>query len=109
MKWSIVLAGAADFARPASQLSLTQNGALAMTGAIWTRWCFVIRPQNMFLAAVNFFLFVVGATQVTRILMWQNSVKNAGEEAKAEGKEIGQGLKEAGEAVKKEAEKVVKS
>ncbi|KAF2708309.1 UPF0041-domain-containing protein [Pleomassaria siparia CBS 279.74] len=101
-KWSIVLAGAADLTRPASQLSLTQNGALTATGAIWTRWCFVIKPQNMFLATVNFFLFLVGATQTTRIFLWQRSVAAAGEEAKAEGKEIAQGLKEA-------AEKVVKS
>ncbi|KAF2116725.1 mitochondrial pyruvate carrier, partial [Lophiotrema nucula] len=75
MKWSIVLAGAADLTRPASQLSLTQNAALACTGAIWTRWCFVIRPQNIFLATVNFFLFVVGATQVTRILRYQQTLK----------------------------------
>ena len=108
MKWAIVLTGVADFARPASQLSLTQNAALTSTGAIWTRWCFVIRPKNMFLAAVNFFLFVVGATQVTRIMIYQQSLKGAGEEAKVEGEEIGQGLKEGLESAKKEAEKVVK-
>lgn len=109
MKWSIVIAGAADLARPASQLSLTQNAALTCTGAIWTRWCFVIRPQNMFLATVNFFLFVVGATQTTRILLWQRSLKNVEGEAKAEGNEIGEGLKKAGENVKSEVAKVVKS
>lgn len=45
------------------------------TGLIWTRWCFVIRPQNMFLASVNFLLFCVGATQVGRILSFQSSQK----------------------------------
>ena len=29
------------------------------TGAIWTRWCFVIKPRNIFLASVNFLLFTV--------------------------------------------------
>lgn len=105
MKWSIVLAGAADIARPAEQLSLSQNFALMCTGAIWTRWCFVIRPQNLFLATVNFFLFVVGATQVTRITLYQRSVQNVEGQAKLEGKELEGELKE---AVQK-AEKVVKS
>lgn len=46
MKWSIVLAGIADFARPAEKLSLTQNAALTATGLIWTRWCLIIKPKN---------------------------------------------------------------
>ncbi|KAG9236098.1 hypothetical protein BJ875DRAFT_482616 [Amylocarpus encephaloides] len=63
--WCIVLAGIADFARPAEKLSLTQNAALTATGAIWTR-C---------LATVNFFLGIVGVVQVSRILMYNASVK----------------------------------
>ena len=105
MKWSIVIAGAADLARPASQLSLTQNAALTCTGAIWTRWCFVIRPKNMFLATVNFFLFLVAVTQVTRITMWQRSVANVEGQAENEGKVLGSELKE----VAKKAENSVKS
>lgn len=105
MKWALVLTGASDFARPADQLSLTQNLALMSTGAIWTRWCYIIRPRNLFLGAVNFFLFLVGSAQVTRILMHQRSVKAAGEEVKAEGKEVKRELevvgKKAGEVVKK--------
>lgn len=46
MKWSLVLAGIADFARPAEKLSLTQNLALTATGLIWTRWCLIIKPKN---------------------------------------------------------------
>lgn len=46
MKWAIVLAGVSDFFRPPEKLSLTQNLALTATGSIWTRWCFVIKPQN---------------------------------------------------------------
>ncbi|KAI9722543.1 MAG: hypothetical protein M1828_004538 [Chrysothrix sp. TS-e1954] len=89
MKWGLVLAGVSDFARPASSLSLTQNLALMGTGAIWTRWCFVIRPKNYFLAAVNFFLFCVGTTQVSRVLAYQSAQKNEslGEEVKDAAKE----------------------
>ncbi|KAL8773496.1 MAG: hypothetical protein Q9209_001600 [Squamulea sp. 1 TL-2023] len=76
MKWALVLAGVSDFYRPAEKLSLTQNLALTATGAIWTRWCFIIKPRNILLAAVNFFLGCVGVVQVTRILRWQQSVKN---------------------------------
>ncbi|KAL8784110.1 MAG: hypothetical protein Q9213_004169 [Squamulea squamosa] len=76
MKWALVLAGVSDFYRPAEKLSLTQNLALTATGAIWTRWCFIIKPRNLLLAAVNFFLGCVGVVQVTRILRWQQSVKN---------------------------------
>jgi len=46
MKWGLVLAGVSDFARPAENLSLTQNGALTATGIIWTRWCLIIKPKN---------------------------------------------------------------
>ncbi|KAI4091592.1 MAG: hypothetical protein LQ344_004012 [Seirophora lacunosa] len=76
MKWALVLAGVSDFYRPAEKLSLTQNFALTATGAIWTRWCLIIKPRNVLLAAVNFFLGCVGVVQVSRILMWQQSVKN---------------------------------
>lgn len=94
MKWGVVLAGATDFLRPAEKLSLTQNAALMATGSIWTRWCFVIRPKNMLLAAVNFCLFIVGTVQVTRILMWQSqqqgslegAVKVLGEDIKGTAK-----------------------
>lgn len=103
MKWALVLAGVSDFARPAEKLSLTQNGALTATGIIWTRWCFVITPQNYLLAAVNFFLGAVGVTQCARILMWRASQKDqtAADKAKelvgaAEGK-----VKEGVDKVKK--------
>ncbi|EXJ80251.1 hypothetical protein A1O1_08393 [Capronia coronata CBS 617.96] len=73
MKWGVVLAGASDFLRPAEKLSLTQNAALMATGSIWTRWCFIIRPKNVLLAAVNFCLFLVGTIQCGRILMYKRS------------------------------------
>jgi len=111
MKWGIVLAGAADFARPASQLSLSQNAALLCTGLIWTRWCFVIKPRNLFLASVNFLLFCVGASQVTRALLYQQSLKADGlldeaeKAAKQEGK-IAEGIAKNPEAAAKKATNV---
>ncbi|KAI9831527.1 MAG: hypothetical protein M1826_003417 [Phylliscum demangeonii] len=74
MKWALVVAGISDFYRPVENLSLTQNLALTATGAIWTRWCFIIRPKNILLATVNFFLACVGTVQVTRILTYRRQV-----------------------------------
>ncbi|QGA12548.1 hypothetical protein EYB26_000192 [Talaromyces marneffei] len=81
MKWSLVIAGISDLARPAEKLSLTQNLALVATGTIWTRWCFVITPKNMLLAAVNFFLACTGAAQLTRIFLWRRSQDGSAKEA----------------------------
>lgn len=69
-----MLAGAADFARPASSLSISQNVALSCTGLIWTRWCFVIKPRNLFLASVNFSVALVGLTQIGRVVAYQRSL-----------------------------------
>ncbi|PGG98436.1 hypothetical protein AJ79_08877 [Helicocarpus griseus UAMH5409] len=81
MKWVLVLAGLSDLTRPADKLSLTQNGALMATGAIWTRWCLIIKPKNVLLAAVNFFVGCVGATQVTRIFLHKRAVDGSSKEA----------------------------
>ncbi|PGH07439.1 hypothetical protein GX51_01740 [Blastomyces parvus] len=81
MKWVLVLAGLSDLARPADKLSLTQNGALMATGAIWTRWCLIIKPRNVLLAAVNFFVGCVGFTQVTRIFLHRRAVDGSAKEA----------------------------
>jgi len=107
MKWCLVIAGISDFYRPVEKLSLTQNAALTATGAIWTRWCLIIKPRNVLLAAVNFFLGVVGIIQVTRIVSHNMSVKNespkeALEEAKDNVVETAQGVKgDVVDAVKK--------
>ncbi|KAL6871819.1 hypothetical protein J3F83DRAFT_732728 [Trichoderma novae-zelandiae] len=81
MKWALVLAGISDLARPAENLSFAQNFSLTCTGIIWTRWCFVIKPKNYLLAAVNFFLALVGIAQITRITMHNMSKKEGEEDA----------------------------
>lgn len=102
MKWGVVAAGASDFLRPAEKLSLTQNLALMGTGSIWTRWCFVIRPKNMLLAAVNFCLFIVGTVQVSRILVWQRSQQGSTEAAV---KTLADDVKDTAKSTEKKAEK----
>lgn len=99
MKWGIVIAGISDFGRPAEKLSLTQNVALTATGLIWTRWCLIIKPKNYLLAAVNFFLGIVGIVQVSRILTWQQSQKN---------KPVTEQIKEAAVEAKTEVKEKVK-
>ncbi|QGI65839.1 hypothetical protein CEK26_009789 [Fusarium fujikuroi] len=89
--WALVLAGISDFARPAEKLSFTQNLALTCTGIIWTRWCLIIKPKNYLLAAVNFFLGMVGLVQITRILSYESakkkSLEGVVEDIKADAKE----------------------
>uniref|UniRef100_A0AC35TZS5 Mitochondrial pyruvate carrier n=1 Tax=Rhabditophanes sp. KR3021 TaxID=114890 RepID=A0AC35TZS5_9BILA len=67
IKWCLVGAGLADLARPADKLSLSQYIAVFGTGAIWTRYCFVITPINYYLASVNFFVGFTGFMQLCRI------------------------------------------
>ena len=107
-QWGVVLAGAADFARPASTLSISQNAALMATGAIWTRWCLIIKPRNMFLASVNFLLFCVGGTQVARALMYQRSLKdgNLAQEVERVAKQEGRDLEAAAKEAKGELKKL---
>ncbi|KAK6046584.1 hypothetical protein COOONC_15910 [Cooperia oncophora] len=69
IKWGLVIAGIADLARPADKLSVSQNMALAATGAIWTRYSFVIIPVNYNLASVNFFVMCSGLSQLARIAL----------------------------------------
>jgi hypothetical protein len=107
-QWGIVLAGVSDFFRPVEALSLQQNLALMATGAIWTRWCMIIKPRNIFLATVNFFLFCVGATQVSRVLIYRQSLKGTSsteevkDAAKEETKTV-QGVLEQSEGAAKQA------
>ena len=67
----------------------------------------MIKPRNLFLASVNFLLFCVGATQVSRVLSYQSSLKNEGvgevvkEDAKAEGKNLEKAAGKAEKAVEK--------
>ncbi|CAK9437437.1 uncharacterized protein LODBEIA_P18150 [Lodderomyces beijingensis] len=74
-KWALVVAGINDLQRPVEKLSGTQQIALFATGAIWTRWAgFVIKPRNILLASVNFFLGGVAGYQLIRIVRYRHDV-----------------------------------
>ncbi|VDO34484.1 unnamed protein product [Onchocerca flexuosa] len=66
IKWCLVLAGIADLKRPPEKLSFYQNGSLFITGMIWTRYSFIIRPVNYNLASVNMFVSCIGLYQISR-------------------------------------------
>ena len=83
IKWSLVIAGIADLARPVETLSPSQSAALTATGFIWARYCLVIVPKNYYLFSVNAFLGSTGLTQLTRIikytrLQWRRSFRVLG-------------------------------
>ena len=74
-KWALVIAGLADLARPAEKLSMRQSTALALTGFIWSRYSMVVIPRNWLLFAVNLFLGGTGLTQMSRVLVYNRSLK----------------------------------
>ena len=68
LKWGLVFAGISDLQRPVDKISGAQNLSLLATAMIWTRWSFVIKPKNMLLASVNFFLGCTAGYQLGRIV-----------------------------------------
>ncbi|PIK36560.1 Brain protein 44 [Apostichopus japonicus] len=74
-KWCLVIAGIADYTRPAEKLSWRQSGALCTTGVIWSRYSLVIVPKNWNLFSVNFFLALTGGFQLLRIYLYQKNLQ----------------------------------
>ncbi|KAF9584084.1 Mitochondrial pyruvate carrier 2 [Lunasporangiospora selenospora] len=71
---ALVFAGVGDLSRPAENLSLSQNVALAATGLIWSRYSLVIIPKNYSLFTVNLFVAGTGLTQLARIFNHRREV-----------------------------------
>lgn len=59
--------------RPVERVSGAQSLSLLATAVIWTRWSFVIKPKNMLLASVNFFLGITAGWQIGRIVKYRLS------------------------------------
>lgn len=74
-KWGLVIAGLSDLTRPAEKLSVSQSGALAATGIIWSRYSLVIIPKNWNLFSVNVFVATTGCYQLYRIFMYHQEQK----------------------------------
>lgn len=70
-KWGLVIAGLSDLTRPAEALSVSQCGALAATGIIWSRYSLVIIPKNWGLFSVNVFVAMVQSVQLGRAYLYQ--------------------------------------
>ncbi|KAJ1675039.1 hypothetical protein EV182_002056, partial [Spiromyces aspiralis] len=81
MKWGLVIAGLGDMNRPAETISVKQQLSLAATGALWTRWSFVITPKNYPLAAVNFFVGLTAFYQLFRVAKVQYAKEDDGPKA----------------------------
>ncbi|XP_061195849.1 mitochondrial pyruvate carrier 2-like [Saccostrea echinata] len=73
MKWVLVGAGIGDLMRPAPNISLFQSTSM-LSGYIWTRWCFIIKPKNLNLALINFLVGVNGTVQCFRVYRYRKSV-----------------------------------
>lgn len=76
LKWGLVFAGISDVNRPIESVSGTQSLSLIATAMIWTRWSFVIKPKNMLLASVNFFLGLTSGYQILRLVNWRYNTLN---------------------------------
>ncbi|XP_063242694.1 uncharacterized protein LOC134542413 [Bacillus rossius redtenbacheri] len=75
-KWSLVMAGLSDLARPAEKLSVPQSAALSATGVVWARYSMVIIPKNWSLFSVNLFVALTGLYSLSRAVNYQYFVKD---------------------------------
>ncbi|XP_008555104.1 mitochondrial pyruvate carrier 2 [Microplitis demolitor] len=80
-KWGLVIAGLGDLQRPADKISLSQSGALGVTGVIWTRYSLAITPRNWSLFSVNLFVAFTALYQVARAIKYQQEQKSKSIEA----------------------------
>ncbi|KAH0540719.1 mitochondrial pyruvate carrier 2-like [Cotesia glomerata] len=75
-KWGLVIAGLGDLQRPADKISMSQSGALGVTGMIWTRYSLAITPKNWSLFSVNLFVAFTALYQVARAFKYQQEQKS---------------------------------
>lgn len=66
----LVIAGLGDLQRSAEKVSVSQSGALGITGLIWTRYSLAIIPRNWNLFSVNLFVAFTAIYQITRAMRW---------------------------------------
>ncbi|SBT78239.1 mitochondrial pyruvate carrier protein 2, putative [Plasmodium ovale] len=66
-KWSISLANLVDINRDPKLLSLPQQFAIFLTGLLFSRFAYVIKPRNLNLLTINLFMSLTALYQITRI------------------------------------------
>ncbi|CAA9989432.1 mitochondrial pyruvate carrier protein 2, putative [Plasmodium knowlesi strain H] len=86
-KWSISLANIVDINRDPKLLSLPQQFAICMTGLLFTRFAYVIKPRNYNLLTINFIMSLTALYQIARIANYKYNTeyKNGGIGEKKEG------------------------
>ncbi|XP_042042634.1 mitochondrial pyruvate carrier 4-like [Salvia splendens] len=67
-KWGLSIANASDFSKPPETLSYPQQTVIAISGVIWSRYCFVIKPWNLNLFGVNSAMACTGLYQLSHKL-----------------------------------------
>ncbi|CAG9314121.1 unnamed protein product [Blepharisma stoltei] len=72
-KWAIVVANIADLKVPAENISTVQQGVIMLTGLVWTRYSTQVKPFNVNLMLVNFFMACSAIYQISRKLRLNNS------------------------------------
>ncbi|CXI96857.1 mitochondrial pyruvate carrier protein 2, putative [Plasmodium berghei] len=76
-KWSISLANIADINRDPKLLSLPQQFAIGLTGLLFSRFAYVIKPRNINLITINIFMSITAMYQITRIAVYKyNNINN---------------------------------
>ncbi|SOV83769.1 mitochondrial pyruvate carrier protein 2, putative [Plasmodium sp. gorilla clade G3] len=73
-KWSISLANIADINRDPSYLSLPQQFAICLTGLLFTRFAYMIKPRNLNLLTINFFMSMTSFYQISRIGQYKYNI-----------------------------------
>ncbi|KAJ8953599.1 hypothetical protein NQ318_003023 [Aromia moschata] len=67
-KWGIVLTGLSDIHRNPENISIPQTMSLTTSGLLSCRYAMVIEPWNPLYFAANFFLFLIQASQLVRVI-----------------------------------------
>ncbi|SCO74207.1 mitochondrial pyruvate carrier protein 2, putative [Plasmodium vivax] len=88
-KWSISLANIVDINRDPKLLSLPQQFGICLTGMLFTRFAYVIRPRNYNLLTRNFFMSLTALYQIARIANYKYNTeyKSGGTGEKKEGEQ----------------------
>ncbi|CAD8176711.1 unnamed protein product [Paramecium octaurelia] len=65
-KWGISIANIGDMRKPVEQVNTLQQCVITLTGLLFTRWCFIIRPRVYNLVLCNFCMAQTGIYQLYR-------------------------------------------
>ncbi|KAM3142980.1 hypothetical protein pb186bvf_005043 [Paramecium bursaria] len=66
IKWGISITNIGEMKRPVEQVNTLQQCVIALSGALFTRWCYVITPRVMMLVVCNFCMSLTGIYQLHR-------------------------------------------